>query len=238
MKYEKGSFITVPNKEQMRTLSLGARAVFVELCDMSDDYGSCYPSRELLARRLGFASSSLKSIDRFVAELVSAGFITKTARITPAGDNTSNMYQIMLLALPKSVEVAPIQPPPSSQVTPTPSGWMTTGTVINSNSNQITGADELREAIEIVQDSPKPDKTYKEVFRLFSKVPQGWMHHRAQIDAAKRLAAAPGGVEQVRRALEWHKENKDLAYMVKIHTPHEFEAKLPKLYSKKVEQDL
>ncbi|MFA5937489.1 MAG: hypothetical protein WC822_06465, partial [Candidatus Paceibacterota bacterium] len=194
-----------------------------------------YPSRELLASRLGFASSSVKSIDRFIAELVSAGFITKTARVTPAGDHTSNLYQIMLLSLPRGVAVT--QHPPSGQLTPTPSGWMTTGTVSISNSNHRTGADEPRGAIEIVQDSPKPDKGYKEVFRLFSKVPQGWMHHRAQIDAAKRLAAAPGGVEGLKRALDWYKENKDLDYMVKIYTPHDFEAKLPKLHAKKVEQE-
>lgn len=114
MRYEKGSFITVPNKTQLKSLSLGARAVFVEFCDMADSSGCCFPSRSTLADRIGMSTDS---VDRFIEELLKCGFITKTRRKGENNSYTSNLYQIMIL----DEEVAAPMPLPSRTDTATPS---------------------------------------------------------------------------------------------------------------------
>lgn len=94
MKYEKGSFVVIPNKHQLRELSLGARAVFFELCDMCDDIGTCFPSRKLLSERIRMSEDS---VDRFIKELVDAGLISKVSRHRTDGSPNSNLYQLLLL---------------------------------------------------------------------------------------------------------------------------------------------
>lgn len=129
MKYPKGTFITVPNKQAMRSLSLGARAVFTEICDMADKNGLCFPSRNTLAKRILKTEST---VDRYIAELVQNGFLKKTNRKSKDGVYTSNIYQIKTVIQSASVST----PVPNPEYTPVPTDDDLT--VTNINSNHIT----------------------------------------------------------------------------------------------------
>lgn len=115
MRYERGTFITIPNKEHLRLVSLGARAVFVEMCDMCDEYGLCFPSRKTLCQRVGMSENS---IDRFIEELLKNGLITKSRRTDSKGGYTSNLYHVMILP-PLSPPVGTPYPHPQGDPIPT-----------------------------------------------------------------------------------------------------------------------
>jgi hypothetical protein len=93
MKYQKGTFIVLPNRQHLWELSLGARAVFVELCSFADDDGVCFPSRKLLSERI---KMSVDSVDRFLTELEWSELIIKKLRRDEFGDQSSNEYQIVI----------------------------------------------------------------------------------------------------------------------------------------------
>lgn len=90
MKYEKGSFILVPNKEVLRGKGSAVQLVFFWLCDYADKKGVCFPSRKTLSKD---SSLSLPTIDRSIKELCILGLITKTKRFSE-NEQLSNLYQI------------------------------------------------------------------------------------------------------------------------------------------------
>ncbi len=96
MKYEKGSFIVIPNKTLLHSLSAGALAIYVHLCDFADENGVCFPSRRVLAERIDM---HINSVDRFLDELIKADMLEKVTRHRKDGSITSNEYQIMVVPL-------------------------------------------------------------------------------------------------------------------------------------------
>jgi hypothetical protein len=101
MKYEKGSFITVPNREQLSRLKVGAQCLFMWLCAYADEHGCCFPSRSRLAKDL---HCSVRSVDAYIETLVTEGFLVKEQRIKN-NEKQSNHYQIMLVS--SGAEFAP-----------------------------------------------------------------------------------------------------------------------------------
>ncbi len=101
MRYEKGNFITVPNKSELKKLDAHSQVLFMWLCSFTDDKGQCYPSVNRLAECCGLSRKTI--IDR-VKVLIEKGFLTKTYRYS---DNTqkSNLYQIHLL--PSATDTPP-----------------------------------------------------------------------------------------------------------------------------------
>lgn len=93
MKYEKGTFITVPNKKALAKQPAILQALFMWICSFADENGECYPSRTTLARLI---CVSAPTIDKYLQELVNIGFITKEERVIE-GVQTSNLYQIMII---------------------------------------------------------------------------------------------------------------------------------------------
>jgi len=93
MKYEKGSFVLVPNKGYLPGLEPHIQCVYMWLCHFSDDKGLCFPSRSTLAT---FSGCSVKSVDRALERLCDDGLIVKTIR-KDGERNFSNLYQIMIL---------------------------------------------------------------------------------------------------------------------------------------------
>lgn len=93
MKYEKGNFITVPNKSELKKLDAQSQVLFMWLCSFTDEKGQCYPSVNRLAECCGL---SRKTIIERVKVLIDKGFLTKFHRYN---DNSqqSNLYQIHLL---------------------------------------------------------------------------------------------------------------------------------------------
>jgi DNA-binding transcriptional MocR family regulator len=94
MKYEKGTFTTVPNKEALRGLDPQAQVLFMWLCAYADGEGVCFPSISRLAEDCGMAE---RTVDARIKLLESEGFIEKINR-TNNGKKTSNEYQSMIVS--------------------------------------------------------------------------------------------------------------------------------------------
>lgn len=93
MKYEKGNFITVPNKSELKKLDAQSQVLFMWLCSFTDEKGQCYPSVNRLAECCGL---SRKTIIERVKILIDKGFLTKFHRFSE-NSQQSNLYQIHLL---------------------------------------------------------------------------------------------------------------------------------------------
>lgn len=100
MKYQKGTFVTVPNIQSLQDLPPTAQALFMWLCSYSDSSGECYPSRSVLAKNL---HCSVRSIDAHLNNLIEAGFIKKENRFS-GNEKTSNLYQIMLIEVEQNMQ--------------------------------------------------------------------------------------------------------------------------------------
>ncbi len=103
MKYKKGTFVTVPNRDQIRGLPAHAQVVYLWLCSYSDEDGICYPSRTTLARD---ARISVRTVDVMIRLLEEKGIVERTERKDPLNRmrNLSNYYQVMILE-----DVHPVQ---------------------------------------------------------------------------------------------------------------------------------
>jgi hypothetical protein len=103
VKYKKGTFVTVPNRDRIRGLPANAQVVYLWLCSYADEDGTCYPSRTTLARDTRI---SVRSVDAAIRLLEERGILERTERKDPLNRmrNLSNYYQIMILE-----DVNPVQ---------------------------------------------------------------------------------------------------------------------------------
>lgn len=108
MRYEKGTFITVPNKNALQGLDPLAQLLFVWLCSYANEDGACYPSISRLASDCGV---SRDTVMRKLELLCEAQLLQKEPQFKN-GQQTSNLYQIMLMG--GSTQ----QPPQSHTATP------------------------------------------------------------------------------------------------------------------------
>jgi len=67
MKYQKGSFITVPNSEALKGIHATAQCLFMWLCYHANQDGKCFPSRKRLAELCG---ASVDTFDKMTMLLV------------------------------------------------------------------------------------------------------------------------------------------------------------------------
>lgn len=147
MKYEKGSFVLVPNKGYLPGLEPHIQCVYMWICHFSDESGMCFPSRSTLAT---FAGCSVKSVDRALEKLCDDGLIVKTVR--KDGDrNFSNLYQIMVLEDGQVYDGGGV-----SQSLP--SVHESLGVASHSRTNSIHK--ELKESVAIAPRTYEPDDTH------------------------------------------------------------------------------
>jgi hypothetical protein len=137
MKYNKGTFLVIPNKEYLKGMKPQVQTTFFWICEHSDENGICYPSRNKLAKEVGVG---IKIIDRAIKELEDKNLIKKTTRKKEnSKENMSNLYQIMILG---DVENDPTLVSeitlPSVENDPTPRDKTDIVTVSNNNSIHIT----------------------------------------------------------------------------------------------------
>jgi len=94
-KYEKGSFITVPNIKELEKLDDAlSTAIFLGICRYADDKGICFPAIPKLAKTCGCSERTVQRRINFLAQF---GFLEKIIRKKRNGkENTSNKYQILL----------------------------------------------------------------------------------------------------------------------------------------------
>jgi hypothetical protein len=88
-KYEKGSFITLPNKQVLRGKKPATQAVYLWICEHANEYGICFPAIKTLGVESGSSESTVK---RAISELEKSGILQKVQR-----KNTSNEYQILIV---------------------------------------------------------------------------------------------------------------------------------------------
>lgn len=95
MKYEKGTFIVIPNKEHLRGKPSELQAIYLWLCEHSDDTGKSFPTKNTLAEEAGCSHNTL---DKYLDMLVKCGMIDIIRRKKEGtNENTSNLYQVNLV---------------------------------------------------------------------------------------------------------------------------------------------
>jgi hypothetical protein len=94
MKYKKGSFITVPNREQLEGIPATAQCLFMWLCYHANQDGKCFPSRKRLAE---LCCVSIDMIDKMVKILEEKTLLLKTKRKKKGkNENHTNIYEILI----------------------------------------------------------------------------------------------------------------------------------------------
>lgn len=101
MKYAKGTFTVVPNRELLRGLPPTTQALYVWLCSYADENGECYPSRSKLATDIG---GSVRTVDTHLKKLENLGLIEKENRVKN-NEKQSNLYQLLIVE--SSAKIAP-----------------------------------------------------------------------------------------------------------------------------------
>lgn len=98
MKYEKGSFITVPNRASILGIGAGPQALYMWLCAHANLEGECFPARSTLAKEIGCSD---RSIDSYIETLTVAGLLKKEHQFSN-NEFTSNKYWLPLGGSEKS----------------------------------------------------------------------------------------------------------------------------------------
>ena len=219
MKYKKGTFLVIPNRNELEGKPCEMQTLYFWLCSYANDEGSCFPSRATLAKSCNF--SSLRTVDKYIDMLVELGFIGKTKRKRKGGKSyISNLYQVRVL-----------NAPPSALDDTTPSASNSTITVSNLNSNNPTveiGKAEavikktkkqireespfiFKEELELLrQDKWKPKKIIYNYFLKKSMV----FENRKQFDSAVGRFITPAqklegySSSQIDRAMDYFEEKK------------------------------
>jgi DNA-binding Lrp family transcriptional regulator len=104
MRYLKGEFITVPNKNALLGIKGATQSVYLWLCAHANEAGQCFPSKATIAKEAGV---SPRSVFDAVNELVQRGILKKTARGSNDGSKRqqSNLYQIIIVSKKLPVRV-------------------------------------------------------------------------------------------------------------------------------------
>ena len=170
MRYEKGSFVVIPNKEILRGAPSEMLSIFFWLCSYADENGQCFPSRNKLHKDTG---CGLKTIDKYIKILEERGLIDKQTRYkSGTKEQMSNLYQIMTVETIEPREMSN-DCDTSSIPTPTPSSQNGAVTISNLNYNKLTQVTDIpseplqKEKKEAIMQLPETfGKTY--ITRLLS----------------------------------------------------------------------
>lgn len=93
MKYQKSTFVVVPNKHILRGKNAITQTVFLWICHFANDDGHCFPSMTTLAKCSGI---SRRSVVNHVEKLEEYGLITKEVR-KDGKKNLTNVYSVNTL---------------------------------------------------------------------------------------------------------------------------------------------
>lgn len=148
MRFKKGDYFIVPNREHLSGLDPQTQTVFMWLCARADNDGRCFPSFTNLEKTCGM---SRPTISNRVEKLEKLGFIKKKV----GNYTTSNSYFIQLL-------------PSKADLLPSKGGLPEVVKEVNSNNNHINNNHKkgnnkvVSSLIEVVEDKPKKkSKDYK-----------------------------------------------------------------------------
>lgn len=94
MKYKKGTFVVVPNLDELRGKQSEMQSIYLWICQHADSEGICFPKKATLSRESG---CSHNTVDKYLKKLVEDGFLEIKQRKTKEGKNTSNEYQLLIM---------------------------------------------------------------------------------------------------------------------------------------------
>lgn len=96
MRYEKGTFVTLPNIHVLRGLKTHVQTVYIWIAVHANENGMCFPSRKRLAEESGI---SLPTLDAAIQVLCTKGLLKKVRRVNPENPQhyMSNIYQMMII---------------------------------------------------------------------------------------------------------------------------------------------
>lgn len=219
MKYDRGSFITVPSREKLRGLHPTAQTLYMWLCSYANETGNCFPSRQTLAKDVGCSDTM---IDSMLVSLEKEGLLKKKGR-KDGTRQLSNLYTVLI--------VPPLQggwPPP-------PTGLPTPSHDVGTNSIHVTktteGRAELAVIEEVSEDSPKKKSTakYKDARIAFTWLPnqqESWNNDLTQLGCGNLLFKR--GEEKVRSFVKYVQRHKDdEGFSWRFVTPSDYERKWP-----------
>lgn len=92
MKYDKGTFTIIPNRELLRGQDPQTQVLYMWLCSYADDKGVCFPSFSRLAKDCGIGRMT---VIRRIQKLEDIGLLVKTNR-TKDSSKISNEYQLVV----------------------------------------------------------------------------------------------------------------------------------------------
>jgi DNA-binding transcriptional regulator YhcF (GntR family) len=131
MRYEKGSFVVIPNKQHLKGRPAEMQSIYFWICEHANENGQCFPTRKTLAIESG---SGLRTLDKYLKLLVKEGFLSVIQRNkVNSKEKTSNLYQILIIE-----EVVSKRTQPSVKKDTTPSVKKDAETISNINSNYLT----------------------------------------------------------------------------------------------------
>lgn len=207
MKYEKGSFITVPNINYLQGHKGNLQALFMWICKYADKDGRCFPSRKQLSKDLLVTK---QTIDTYISKLCDLGLIEKTSRFRD-GRQTTNLYQILI----KDSE-----------------SGQKNNTGGDEKSNHIPDKKDARDITKPSKEVNPPNKetSQKEVseevlvnkiIKLFKDVNPSYLkffRNKTQREAIKELIRIHG-IEQIERVINILPKTNSIQYLPVITTP-------------------
>ena len=140
MKYKKGTFVIVPNLDELKGKPSEMQSIYLWICQHSDSDGLCFPKKATIGREAG---CSHNTVDKYLKQLVDDGFLDIKQRRNKDGKNTSNEYQLLILGRGDVNNGIPSQPNIGSQ------------TISNINYTNIT-IDKQQVAYKIIGDKTLP----------------------------------------------------------------------------------
>lgn len=125
MKYKKGTFVVIPNKQYLKGKPSEMQSIYFWLCEHADDTGGCYPTKDTISDEAG---CSHNTTDKYLKQLEDEGFLKITPRRKKGSmEFTSNHYQVLILSHNPNV----VQPTPIIGITPPPKIGSETNPSIN-----------------------------------------------------------------------------------------------------------
>ena len=93
MKYVPQTFITVPNRYSLETVSGTAQAIYLWLCHMQNDTGKCWPTVNKLAELTRTGRTRVKQACK---ELEQAGLISQSLSFKEGQGQQANLYEVLI----------------------------------------------------------------------------------------------------------------------------------------------
>lgn len=87
-----------------------SKLVLIALANHTDHNHECFPSRKRIA---SYAECSIDTVDRRLCNLIGGGLIEKAERRTPGGDQTSNLYRLLVKNTASTTPAADSGHPPA-----------------------------------------------------------------------------------------------------------------------------